>query len=68
MQQLVKEVQEKTKGREELLSEVVRVAQSAEKDKGKEMEFEKPCKEFEKEIETLCLVEEDAPNQRKRER
>lgn len=54
------------KGREELFGEVEKVSQSAEKGKGKEMTFEKHCKEFEKKIKNLSPLEEEASRPKKK--
>ncbi|KAA0042372.1 hypothetical protein E5676_scaffold477G00770 [Cucumis melo var. makuwa] len=59
---MVKKTQEKTERNKEekILGKVEKVAQSAEKGKGKEMMFDEHCEEFEKKIESLTHDRERA--------
>ncbi|TYK15837.1 hypothetical protein E5676_scaffold637G00080 [Cucumis melo var. makuwa] len=60
------EVRKEGEGREELISEIEKAAQSAEKVKGKDMTFKEHCKEFEKEFKNLSHLEEEAPRPKKK--
>ncbi|TYK05008.1 protein MNN4-like [Cucumis melo var. makuwa] len=62
---LVEEKKKQRRGIEELFGEVEKVAQSMEKGKCKKMTFKGHNDEFEKEIETLSPLKEEAPRQKK---